>query len=85
MIRRFTDISDVPLPGGLQAQLRPLSEKRLFMDVSQYENRGFGSIIADDMGSLEKTLQVITLLLKAKEEGALSKRENALWWYLLAC
>lgn len=35
---------------------------------------GFGSIIADDMG-LGKTLQVITLLLKMKEEGALDKKK----------
>jgi uncharacterized Zn finger protein/superfamily II DNA or RNA helicase len=33
---------------------------------------GFGSLIADDMG-LGKTLQVITLCLKLKEEGALEK------------
>lgn len=71
MIRRFTDISDVPLPGGLQAQLRPY-QKRGYSWMYHNMKMGFGSIIADDMG-LGKTLQVITLLLKAKEEGAFQK------------
>jgi SNF2 family DNA or RNA helicase len=35
---------------------------------------GFGSVIADDMG-LGKTLQVITTLLKLKEEGYLDKKK----------
>ena len=35
---------------------------------------GFGCIIADDMG-LGKTLQVITLLLKMKEEGAMDRKK----------
>jgi SNF2 family DNA or RNA helicase len=39
---------------------------------------GFGSIIADDMG-LGKTLQVITTLLKFKEEGLLAKKKALVW------
>ena len=35
---------------------------------------GFGSLLADDMG-LGKTLQIITILLKLKEEGELEKRK----------
>jgi SNF2 family DNA or RNA helicase len=38
---------------------------------------GFGSIIADDMG-LGKTLQVISILLKFKEENAIDKKHKAL-------
>ena len=38
---------------------------------------GFGSIIADDMG-LGKTMQVITLLLKYKEEKAIDAKHKAL-------
>jgi SNF2 family DNA or RNA helicase len=38
---------------------------------------GFGSIIADDMG-LGKTLQVISVLLKFKEENAINKKHKAL-------
>ncbi len=36
------------------------------------QNSGWGSLLADDMG-LGKTLQVITTLLKFKEEGLLTK------------
>lgn len=71
LIRKFTSQSDIPLPEGIQAQLRPYQE-RGFSWMYRNMKIGFGSIIADDMG-LGKTLQVITLLLKAKEEGGLDK------------
>lgn len=69
LIRQFTMQSVIPLPEGINAQLRPYQERGYSW---MYRNMkiGFGSIIADDMG-LGKTLQVITLLLKMKEEGAL--------------
>ena len=38
---------------------------------------GFGSIIADDMG-LVKTLQVITMLLKLKEDKTITEKNKAL-------
>lgn len=73
LIRQFTSQSVIPLPEGINAQLRPYQERGYSW---MYRNMkiGFGSIIADDMG-LGKTLQVITLLLKMKEEGALDKKK----------
>ena len=73
MIQRFNEISIVPLPNGLQAKLRPYQE-RGFSWMYRNMQIGFGSIIADDMG-LGKTLQVITLLLKIKEQGVFSKEK----------
>lgn len=73
LIRRFTSQSVIPLPEGINAQLRPYQE-RGFSWMYRNMKIGFGSIIADDMG-LGKTLQVITLLLKMKEEGALDKKK----------
>ena len=73
LIRKFTSQSVIPLPEGINAQLRPYQE-RGFSWMYRNMKIGFGSIIADDMG-LGKTLQVITLLLKMKEEGALDKKK----------
>ena len=71
LIRQFTTQSVIPLPEGINAQLRPYQE-RGYSWMYRNMKTGFGSIIADDMG-LGKTLQVITLLLKMKEEGTLDK------------
>lgn len=71
MIREFTSQEEIPLPAGLNATLRPYQE-RGFSWMYRNMRIGFGSIIADDMG-LGKTLQVITLILKLKEEGNLHK------------
>ena len=59
------------VPKGLKATLRPY---QLTGYQWMYKNAriGFGSLIADDMG-LGKTLQVITTLLKLKEDGELGK------------
>ncbi len=64
---------DVDVPKGLQATLRPyqLSGYKWLYKNSRI---GFGSLIADDMG-LGKTLQVITTLLKLKEDGELGKQK----------
>ncbi|OGJ54050.1 hypothetical protein A2880_03280 [Candidatus Peribacteria bacterium RIFCSPHIGHO2_01_FULL_49_38] len=59
----------VPLPGKLLATLRPYQE-RGFAWLYRNMRIGFGSLLADDMG-LGKTIQVITLLLKMKEEKTL--------------
>ncbi len=72
-LKEMLAVQDVPLPSGLQANLRPYQE-RGFAWLYKNSNLGFGSIIADDMG-LGKTLQVITLLLKLKEEGKLDKKK----------
>ncbi|MBS4021333.1 MAG: DEAD/DEAH box helicase [Dethiobacter sp.] len=63
------NVHDVTVPPGLVAQLRPYQE-RGFRWLYTNRERGLGSCLADDMG-LGKTLQVITLLLKLKEEGGL--------------
>lgn len=73
MIKELTSIKEIPLPQNLQAQLRPY-QKRGFSWMYRNAKIGFGSVIADDMG-LGKTLQVITTLLKHKEEGALTDKK----------
>lgn len=76
MIQEFTSHEDIPLPTGLNAQLRPY-QQRGFSWMYRNSRIGFGSIIADDMG-LGKTLQVIAILLKLKEEEALNHKHKAL-------
>jgi uncharacterized Zn finger protein/superfamily II DNA or RNA helicase len=73
LIEQLTRTAEIPLPQALHAQLRPY-QKRGFSWMYRNAKIGFGSIIADDMG-LGKTLQVITLLLKLKEEGLLTKEK----------
>lgn len=60
-------------PKGLKATLRPY-QKRGFEWLYKNSKLGFGSIIADDMG-LGKTLQIITTLLKLKEDEALKTKK----------
>jgi len=69
LIRQLTEQTDIPVPSGIQATLRPYQERGYSWMYRNFRI-GFGSIIADDMG-LGKTLQVITLLQKMKDEGAL--------------
>lgn len=71
LIAQFTDNAQIELPKGLNATLRPYQE-RGYSWLYRNMRIGFGSIIADDMG-LGKTLQVITLLLKTKQEAPNSK------------
>ncbi|MCR5295729.1 MAG: DEAD/DEAH box helicase [Lachnospiraceae bacterium] len=69
LIRSFktTRDSDYELPKGLRAKMRPyqLNGFKWLMTVMSF---GFGGILADDMG-LGKTLQMISVLLAAREEG----------------
>jgi SNF2 family DNA or RNA helicase len=76
LIRELTSGEDIPLPQGLNAQLRPY-QQRGFSWMYRNSRIGFGSIIADDMG-LGKTLQVISILLKFKEENTIDKKRKAL-------
>ncbi|WP_430231829.1 SNF2-related protein [Nitrosomonas communis] len=69
IIRELTEVGNVPLPTTLNATLRPYQE-RGYAWLYRNIRAGFGSVIADDMG-LGKTLQMITTLLKLKEEGSL--------------
>jgi SNF2 family DNA or RNA helicase/uncharacterized Zn finger protein len=73
MIRELKSIQSIPAPSSLQASLRPY-QQRGFEWMYKNSRLGLGSLIADDMG-LGKTLQVITLLLKFKEEKSLGKKQ----------
>ncbi len=73
---RFTDLvarcqaastTPHPVPPSLEAVLRDY-QKEGFRWLATMEQLGFGGILADDMG-LGKTLQMITLMLDAKERG----------------
>ena len=76
MMAELTSVEEIPLPEGLNAQLRPY-QHRGYSWMYRNSRIGFGSIIADDMG-LGKTLQVITILLKLKEEKAINRKQKAL-------
>ncbi len=73
LIKQLLEGEKVKVPKGLKATLRPyqLSGYKWLYKNSKI---GFGSLIADDMG-LGKTLQVITTLLKLKEEGVLGPQK----------
>jgi uncharacterized Zn finger protein len=73
LIKELTDVREIPLPPGLNAQLRPY-QHRGFSWIYRNTRIGFGSVLADDMG-LGKTLQVITAILKFKEEGQLENEK----------
>ncbi|MDO5437741.1 MAG: DEAD/DEAH box helicase, partial [bacterium] len=71
IVSNFTKVEDVTLPLDLKGTLRPYQEigyRWLYTNVV----KGFGCCIADDMG-LGKTVQVISLILKLKEEKKLKK------------
>ena len=71
VLNNFTKPVEVTVPKDLKGELRPYQQvglKWLWTNVS----KGFGSCMADDMG-LGKTIQVISLILKMKEEGKLKK------------
>jgi len=76
LITQLTSNEEIPLPQDLKAEMRPY-QHRGFSWMYKNSRIGFGSIIADDMG-LGKTIQVISLLLKMKEEKALNKKQKAL-------
>ncbi len=71
IIQDFNKPVEVTPPESLHGQLRPYQQtglKWLWTNVT----KGFGACMADDMG-LGKTIQVISLILKMKEEGKLDK------------
>lgn len=72
LIKELTKQDFIPAPTSLCATLRPYQE-RGYSWLYRNMRIGFGSILADDMG-LGKTLQAISLLLKLKEDGALSEK-----------
>ncbi len=76
LIKELTSTNEIPIPSGLNAELRPY-QKRGYSWMFRNSKIGFGSIIADDMG-LGKTLQVISLLLKFKNENVFNDKNKAL-------
>ena len=73
LIKKLTNFNEIALPKGIKAQLRPY-QHRGYSWMYRNAQIGFGSVLADDMG-LGKTLQVITTLLKYKEEGLLENQK----------
>ncbi len=73
LIEELTKISDIELPKNITASLRPY-QIRGYSWLYRNSKIGFGSVLADDMG-LGKTLQVITMLLKFKEENLLNNEK----------
>lgn len=65
--------TEIPLPEHLNATLRPY-QMRGYSWMYKNLEIGFGCILADDMG-LGKTLQVITFLLKMKQEGKFAEKK----------
>jgi SNF2 family DNA or RNA helicase/uncharacterized Zn finger protein len=72
-LEEIRKIQEVALPKGLLATLRPYQHSG-YSWLYKNAQLGMGAILADDMG-LGKTLQVITLLLKFKEEKLLEKKK----------
>lgn len=68
--------NNLSLPSGLNATLRPYQEKGFSWLHFLYSNN-LGGCLADDMG-LGKTIQVLTLLLKIKEESQLEIPESTI-------
>lgn len=71
IIKDFSKPIEVVPPSNLKGDLRPYQAtglKWLWTNIS----KGFGCCMADDMG-LGKTIQVISLILKMKEDGKLKK------------
>ncbi len=69
VISDFTKVEEISLPKNLNGELRAYQKigfRWLYTNIS----KGFGCCIADDMG-LGKTIQVISLILKLKEDKKL--------------
>lgn len=69
LVQKLRQEEQLPLPQKLQATLRPYQE-RGYVWLMHNLHAGLGSIIADDMG-LGKTVQVLSALLRLKEEKSL--------------
>jgi uncharacterized Zn finger protein/superfamily II DNA or RNA helicase len=74
VVKQFTESAAQPLPAALNATLRPY-QQRGYDWLIKNTALGMGSLLADDMG-LGKTLQIITLLLKFKQEGRFKKQKG---------
>ncbi len=73
MVKQLSELNEIPpvtVPSGLNGELRPYQQLGMswLLFLRQY---GFGACLADDMG-LGKTVQLISYLLKVKEENAVA-------------
>jgi superfamily II DNA or RNA helicase len=71
MLRQTDTLSEVPMPSGLDAELRPYQRQGLGW-LQLLRTHRLGGILADDMG-LGKTLQTIAHLLTEKQAGRLKR------------
>ncbi|MBT2657912.1 DEAD/DEAH box helicase [Bacillus sp. ISL-18] len=74
MVKMLSEVYEIPLetvPEGLKGELRPYQQLGMswLWFLRQF---GFGAVLADDMG-LGKTVQLISYLLKVKNEDTLEK------------
>lgn len=76
LMDKLLSSEETETPEKLLATLRPYQE-RGYAWMYKNSRLGFGSIIADDMG-LGKTLQVITTLLRLKEDEELNDKQKAI-------
>jgi len=72
IVKIIEDIEDNPVPKGFVGELREY-QFRGYNWLLKNIKLGFGSILADDMG-LGKTVQVISVLLKLKEDKRLENK-----------
>lgn len=66
-LRRATSVPAIPVPRGITAELRPYQKEGLDWLAFLWRHR-LGGILADDMG-LGKTLQLLALMVHARESG----------------
>ena len=66
-LREATPVPPVPVPAGLRAELRPYQRQGFDWLAFLWSHR-LGGVLADDMG-LGKTIQLLTLMLHARENG----------------
>ena len=73
----------VPLPAGLEAELRPY-QRDGFQFLAFLSRHGFGGVLADDMG-LGKTVQALTWLLWLRARAGAEPPAAAPWQVLIVC
>ncbi|GAB3631554.1 DEAD/DEAH box helicase [Microbacterium shaanxiense] len=66
-LRQATEVPQTPVPEGLRAELRPYQKAGFDWLAFLWAHR-LGGILADDMG-LGKTIQLLSLVLHAKQAG----------------
>ena len=67
-LNTFSEIADVKIPEGLNAELRPYQKQGLNW-LNFLDDFNFGACLADDMG-LGKTIQVISFILSQRKKSS---------------